>query len=326
MKAGVKYFTLGALASGLMLFGISLIYGMVGSLDYLVIGQSVDGLEAMPPGLTIGMVLVIAAMAFKISAAPFHMWTPDVYQGAPTSVTAFFAIVPKFAALIVLIRFVFGPFAEAYEQWEQVLYLMAVASLLFGAFGGLAQKDIKRLMAYSSINHMGYMLIGVVAGSDVGIAAVIVYALIYLITIAGVFAIILCMRKEGIAVHHIKNLSGLSENYPILAYAMAILLFSVSGLPPLAGFFSKLLIFEAAIEQGYVILAVLGVLASVVAAFYYLRIIKVMFFDKPLDALDHDMGIEKGVVLLGAVLFVTGFIFTPDTFLTFANAAAAALF
>ena len=325
-EAGIKYFILGALSSGLMLFGISLIYGFSGSLDFQLIGQSIDNMDAIPPGLTIGMVFVIAAIAFKISAAPFHMWTPDVYHGAPTSVTAFFDLVPKVAALAVLIRLMLGPFAGAYEQWEQILYLLALASLLFGAFGGIAQENIKRLMAYSSIHHMGYMLIGVIVNSDIGIAAVILYLSIYLVTTAGVFAIILCMRKEGLAVNRISDLSGLSKNHPVLAYAMAILLFSMSGLPPAAGFFGKLFIFNAAIAHGYYTLAVLGVLASVVAAYYYLRIIKIMFFDKPLDALDDDIGVERKLVLLGALVFVVGFIFTPDTFITFANAVAASLF
>ena len=325
-EAGIKYFILGALSSGLMLFGISLIYGFSGSLDFQLIGQSIDNMDAIPPGLTIGMVFVIAAIAFKISAAPFHMWTPDVYHGAPTSVTAFFDLVPKVAALAVLIRLMLGPFAGAYEQWEQILYLLALASLLFGAFGGIAQENIKRLMAYSSIHHMGYMLIGVIVNSDIGIAAVILYLSIYLVTTAGVFAIILCMRKEGLAVNRISDLSGLSKNHPVLAYAMAILLFSMSGLPPAAGFFGKLFIFNAAIAHGYYTLAVLCVLASVVAAYYYLRIIKIMFFDKPLDALDDDIGVERKLVLLGALVFVVGFIFTPDTFITFANAVAASLF
>ena len=325
-EAGIKYFILGALSSGLMLFGISLIYGFSGSLDFQLIGQSIDNMDAIPPGLTIGMVFVIAAIAFKISAAPFHMWTPDVYHGAPTGVTAFFDLVPKVAALAVLIRLMLGPFAGAYEQWEQILYLLALASLLFGAFGGIAQENIKRLMAYSSIHHMGYMLIGVIVNSDIGIAAVILYLSIYLVTTAGVFAVILCMRKEGLAVNRISDLSGLSKNHPVLAYAMAILLFSMSGLPPAAGFFGKLFIFNAAIAHGYYTLAVLGVLASVVAAYYYLRIIKIMFFDKPLDALDDDIGVERKLVLLGALVFVVGFIFTPDTFITFANAVAASLF
>ncbi len=325
-EAATKYFILGALSSGLMLFGISLIYGFSGSIDFLVIAQSLEGMNAIPPGFTIGMVFVIAAIAFKISAAPFHMWTPDVYQGATTCVTAFFAIVPKVAALALLIRLVSGPFATAHEQWEQILYLLAVGSLLFGAFGGIAQTNIKRLMAYSSINHMGYMLIGLIAATEMGIEAVILYALIYLISTAGVFVVILCMRKEGIAVNNINSLSGLSRTHPVLAHAMAILLFSMSGLPPMAGFFGKFFIFNAAIAQGHYVLAVLGVVASVVAAFYYLRVVKIMFFDNPVDTLDHDIGIERRLVLFGSVLFTLGFIFMPSAIITFAKAAAASLF
>jgi NADH-quinone oxidoreductase subunit N len=325
-EAATKYFILGALSSGLMLFGISLIYGFSGSLDFILIRQSLEGMSAIPPGFTIGMVFVLAAVAFKISAAPFHMWSPDVYQGAPTCVTAFFAIVPKVAALALLIRLVLGPFAAAHEQWEQVLYLLAIGSLLFGAFGGIAQTNIKRLMAYSAINHIGYMLIGLIAANEVGIGAVILYALIYMVSTAGVFVIILCMRKEGIAVRNIHSLSGLSQTHPVLATTMAILMFSMSGLPPLAGFFGKLFIFNAAITQGHYALAILGVLASVVAAFYYLRIVKIMFFDKPVDALDHDIGIERRLVLLGSIVFTLGFILSPTYIITFAKAAAASLF
>jgi len=303
-----------------------LIYGFSGSLDFVLIEQSLEGMSAVPPGFIVGMVFIIAAVAFKISAAPFHMWTPDVYQGAPTCVTAFFAIVPKVAALALLIRLLSGPFYGAHEQWEQVLYMLAIVSLVFGAFGGIAQTNIKRLMAYSSINHMGYMLIGLIVANEMGIGAVILYALIYLVSTAGVFVIILCMRTEGISVNNIEKLSGLSQTHPVLAYTMAILLFSMSGLPPLAGFFGKLFIFNAAVSHGYYALAVIGVVASVVAAFYYLRIIKIMFFDKPIDELDHDIGIERRIVLFVSVAFTIGFIFMPSAIITFAKAAAASLF
>ncbi|MCK5373984.1 MAG: NADH-quinone oxidoreductase subunit NuoN [Alphaproteobacteria bacterium] len=325
-EAATKYFILGALSSGIMLFGISLIYGFSGSLDFTLIAQAVSKTGPIPPSFTIGMVFIIAALAFKISAAPFHMWTPDVYQGAPTSVTAFFSIVPKIAALALLMRVIYGPFSMAQEQWEQILYFVSLASLLIGAFGGLAQNNIKRLMAYSAISHMGYMLIGLVVGSETGIAAVILYLLIYMVITAGIFAVILCMRKNGMATYSIDALSGLSVTNPMLAYAMAVLMFAISGIPPFAGFFGKFFIFNAAIAQGYYVLALSGVIASVVAAYYYLRIIKVMFFDKPIDPLDNNIGIERRVILLGSLVFVTGFIIIPAHIITFANGAASSLF
>lgn len=325
-EAATKYFILGALASGLMLFGMSLIYGFTGSLDFVLIAKALGEGELIAPGFTVGMVFVLVALAFKISAAPFHMWTPDVYQGAPTAVSAFFAIAPKIAVFGVLMRLLFGPFAPAVEQWEQVLYVLSIASLLVGSFGGLAQTSLKRLMAYSSINHIGIMLIGLVCASQAGVSAVILYLFIYLAMNAGVFAIILCLRKDSMALDDIHALSGLSVNHPVLAYALAILMFALSGLPPFAGFFGKLFIFNAAIAGGYPVLAVLGVLTSVVAAFYYLRIVKVMFFDPPADTLDDDIGIEKRLVLIGSIVVVVGFIFVPNTLIAFANSAAASLF
>lgn len=325
-EAGTKYFILGALSSGILLFGISLIYGYTGTLDFTKIADTLNGLEAMPPGFTIGMVFVLAALAFKISAAPFHMWTPDVYQGAPTSVTAFFAIVPKIAAIALLIRLLLGPFAAASDQWLQILHFICVASLLFGSFGGIQQQNIKRLFAYSSINNIGYLLIGIVAGSQLGISAVIMYLLIYIAMTTGCFAIILCMRKDGLAVENIKDLSGLSENHPVLAYSFATLLFAMSGLPPLAGFFGKLFIFNAAIANGHYALAILGVLASVIAAYYYLRIVKIMFFDKAGDSFDKEFGIGIKLMLLFSIIFTVGFIFMPTYIMAFADVAAASLF
>ncbi len=325
-EAATKYFILGALSSGMLLFGISLIYGFVGSIDFTTINQTLSALDTMPPGFTVGMVFIIAAIAFKISAAPFHMWTPDVYQGAPTSVTAFFAIVPKIAAIGLLVRLLYYPFDAASDQWMQVIYFISLASLLVGSFAGIAQTNIKRLFAYSSIGNMGYILIGVLSGSYQGISAVIVFLLIYLITTAGVFSIILSMRRNSIAVEKVEDLSGLSNTNPILAYAMALLMFSMSGIPPLAGFFGKLFIFQAAIESELYILAVLGILASVVAAFYYLRIIKVMFFDENLDILDNNMDSGKRIVLLLSILFLLFFIFMPSIILNIANNAAISLF
>ena len=325
-EAAAKYFILGVLSSGMLLFGTSLVYGYTGSLDFVTIGETLKSIDAIPPGFTIGMVFILVALVFKISAAPFHMWTPDVYQGAPTSVTAFFALVPKIAAMALLMRLLYGPFAAAQDQWTQILYFVSVMSLLFGSFAAIAQENIKRLLAYSSIGNIGYALIGLVAGTELGVSSVIVFLMIYMIMTAGSFAIVMCMRRDGIAVENIKDLAGLSKNQPVFAYAMSALMFSMSGIPPMAGFFGKLFIFNAAISSGYYGLAVFGVLASVVAAYYYLRIIKVMFFDEPADAFDQSLGLEKKLVLTLSLVFVLGFIFKPMYVLSFAKVAAHSLF
>ena len=325
-EAATKYFILGALSSGMLLFGISLIYGFSGSLRFDVIHDTLSTLEMIPPGFTVGMVFMIAALAFKISAAPFHMWTPDVYQGAPTSVTAFFAIVPKIAALGLLIRVLFIPFESASDQWMQILYFVSLASLVVGSFAAIMQTNIKRLFAYSSIGNMGYALIGIVAGTVQGVGAVLIFLFIYLVMTSGVFAVILYMRRHGLAIQKISDLSGFSQNSPVLAYAMAALMFSMSGIPPLAGFFSKFFIFQAAIESELYVLAVFGVLASVVAAYYYLRIIKVMFFDEVADPFDEKMGLGQRVVLLISVLLISGFVFRPNFVVDTAIHAAQSLF
>ena len=325
-EAGIKYFVLGALSSGMLLFGISLIYGFTGSIDFTVIGTTLSGLEAVPVGLIFGLVFILAGMAFKISAVPFHMWTPDVYQGAPTSVTALFAIVPKIAAFGLLMRLLFEPFAALSEEWLQIIYFISLLSMIVGAFAALGQNNIKRLLAYSSIGNMGYALIGLVAGTAAGAGSTILYLMIYMIMTAGVFAVVLQMRRQGLAIYRISDLSGLSQNAPGLAYAMAILMFSMSGIPPAAGFFGKLVVFNAAVAEGYYILAVLGVLTSVVAAYYYLRIIKVMFFDEPVDAFDKGMPFASRAVLAVSILFVVGFVVKPAVFIENAMNAASALF
>ncbi|PCJ99760.1 MAG: NADH-quinone oxidoreductase subunit NuoN [Zetaproteobacteria bacterium] len=325
-EAATKYFILGALSSGMLLFGISLIYGFVGSVDFATVQNTLSNLEMIPPGFIIGMVFVIVAMAFKISAVPFHMWTPDVYEGAPSCVTALFAIVPKIAALGLLIRLLYGPFAPAADQWMQILYFMAIASLVVGSFAAIAQDNIKRLFAYSSIGNMGYALIGIVAGTSQGVGAVLVFLFIYMAMISGSFSIILYMRRNGMAVEKISDLAGFSSNNPVLAYAMAILMFSMSGIPPLAGFFGKLFIFQAAIDSELYVLATLGIMASVVAAYYYLRIIKVMFFDEAADPFDDKMNFGKRIVLLASMVLIFGFIFSPNMVLDNAMGAAASLF
>jgi NADH-quinone oxidoreductase subunit N len=325
-EAGVKYFLLGALSSGMLLFGVGLIYGFTGSLDFTVVAQTLAASDMIAPGVVVGLAFILAGLAFKISAVPFHMWTPDVYQGAPTSVTAFFAIVPKIAAMGLLIRVLFEPFAAAYESWMQILYALSLGSMVLGAFAGLVQKDIKRLLAYSSIGNMGYILIGVIAGSPQAMSAVIIYMMIYLAMTIGVFAIVIGMRRNDRTVSGIDDLAGLSKNAPFSAYALAILMFSMSGIPPMAGFFGKLVIFESAVAQEFYILAILGVITSVVAAYYYLKIIKTMFFDEVVDALDIGMPFVRRVIVVLVLVFVLGFGIKPTAFADFAEYAATALF
>jgi len=325
-EAGIKYFILGALGSGMMLFGISLIYGFTGSIDYDVIGATLAAQETSAIGLIIGLVFLLVALAFKISAVPFHMWTPDVYEGAPTSVTAFFAMVPKLAAIAVLIRLLYGPFESIMPEWQQIIWFLAAASMILGAFAAIAQSNIKRLMAYSSIGHMGYALIGVAAGTQEGVASVILYLTIYMIMSAGAFSFILMMRRGGIAVNNIEDLAGLSKNSPMTAYAMAIIMFSMAGIPPLAGFFGKFAIFDAAISSGMITLAVIGVLTSVVAAYYYIRVIKVMFFDEAVDPFDNQIAFTKRIVLLMSVLFLVLFILAPQALVKTSMSAASSLF
>ncbi len=325
-EAGIKYFVLGALSSGMLLFGISLIYGFTGTIDFAVLADTIGGLSTVPYGLTFGLVFLLAGLAFKISAVPFHMWTPDVYQGAPTSVTALFAIVPKVAAFALLMRLLFEPFMGMSDQWIQIIYFIAVGSMLVGAFAAIAQDNIKRLLAYSSIGNMGYALIGLVAGTPEGAGAVVLYLAIYMVMTAGVFAVVLSMRRQGMAVYKMKDLAGLSQTNPGMAYPLAILMFSLSGIPPAAGFFGKLVVFNAAVASGYYILAVIGVVSSVVAAFYYLRVVKVMFFDEPADAFDKDVPFARRAVLFIAILFVLGFVIKPNLFVTSSFDAASVLF
>jgi len=327
-EAGIKYFLLGSLASGMLLFGISLIYGFGGSLDFDVIGATVRGMDGAPvAGLIIGLVFVITGIAFKISAVPFHMWTPDVYEGAPTCVTALFAIVPKIAAMALLMRLLFGPFGGMMPEWQQIIWFLAAASMIISAFAALVQSNIKRLMAYSTIGNVGYALIGLAAGTALGGTAVVVYMAIYMVMTAGVFAVILMMRRNERAVEEIEDLAGLSRNSPLMAYALAILMFSLAGIPPMAGFFGKLFIFNAAVEAELYVLAVIGVLSSVVAAFYYLRIIKVMFFDEPADAFDAERtAYGRRAVIAISVIFVLSFILAPDILVETSRAAVLSLF
>ncbi len=325
-EAGVKYFILGALSSGMLLFGISLLYGFSGTLDFGLFAETLKPLTVVPLGVTFGLVFVLAGLSFKISAAPFHMWTPDVYQGAPTTVTAFFAMVPKIAAFGLLMRLLFEPFAVLSDQWTQIIIFLSVLSMLVGAFAAIAQNNFKRLLAYSSIGNMGYALLGLVAGTPEGASAVIVYLVIYMLMTAGVFAVVLSMRRYGLALSEIKDLSGLSKTSPALAYSLCLLMFSMSGIPPAAGFFGKLLVFNALVAKGYFALAVFGVLTSVVAAFYYLRVIKVMFFDEAGEPFDGEMPFARRAVLCISIVFVLGFVLKPSFLVDGAISAASVLF
>lgn len=311
-EAGTKYFILGALSSGMILFGTSLVYGFTGTIDFELISKALQVSDELNLGVLVGLVFILAGLAFKISAVPFHMWTPDVYQGAPTHVTALFAIVPKIAAMALLIRLLFEPFAPLMEQSQQIIIFLSAASMLVGAFAAIVQDNIKRLMAYSSIGNMGYALIGVAVGNSEGLGAVVLYLSIYLFMTAGVFAVILSLRRAGVMVEKISDMAGMSQTNPWMAYTLAILMFSMSGIPPMAGFFGKLFIFQVAIDAQLYALAIFGILTSVVAAYYYLRVIKVMFFDDPLDAFEKEIPFARRAVMVIAILFVFGFTVKPN--------------
>ncbi len=324
-EAGLKYFVLSALASGLLLYGISLTYGFSGSMDFSHIAQAATDPAGVSTGLVVGIAFIIAGLAFKLSAVPFHMWTPDVYEGAPTSVTAFMSTAPKVAPFVVLLRVMFGPFGHVAIQWQPIIVLVAIASMLLGSFAAIAQTNIKRLMAYSSIGHMGYALIGLAAGTQTGVRGVLVYLLTYVVMSAGSFACIVAMRRRGLAIEKISDLGGLAKNDLTLASLMAIFMFSMAGIPPMAGFFGKLLVFKAAVDAGMWTLAVIGVLTSVVGCFYYLRVIKVMFFDPSQDPFDARSGSLSFVALATGVFTLMFFVF-PAPFLGAAAQAAKALF
>ncbi len=326
-EAGLKYFVLGALASGLLLYGISLVYGFSGttSFDSLVKLFGEDG--AHPHlGFVAGLVFIMAGLCFKISAVPFHMWTPDVYEGAPTPVTSFFAVAPKIAALILFTRVMMGPFADLIDQWRQVVTFIAILSMFVGAFAAIVQTNIKRLMAYSSIGHVGFILVGLAAGTADGIQGVLIYLAIYLFMNIGTFAVILCMRQKGRLVEGIEDLAGLSKTSPAMALAMSALMFSMAGIPPLAGFWGKFYVFKAAVDAGLFGLAIIGMLTSVVSAFYYLRIIKIMYFDEAVEPFDRPGSAALSMVMVVSTLVVLVFTFLPGPLLNSAKAAASVLF
>jgi NADH-quinone oxidoreductase subunit N len=321
-EAGLKYFVLGALSSGMLLYGASLIYGFTGTVSFAGIAAAA---KEGSIGIVFGLVFLLAGLCFKVSAVPFHMWTPDVYEGAPTPVTAFFASAPKVAAMAVFTRVTLTAFPGIALQWQQIVVFVAIASMVLGSFAAIGQRNIKRLMAYSSIGHMGFALVGLAAGTAEGAQGVLVYVAIYVAMTLGSFAVILTMKRNGQAVENISDFSGLSRTNPLLAFFFAMLLFSLAGIPPLAGFFAKFYVFIAAIKAGLFTLAVVGVLASVVGAYYYLTIIKVMYFDEPLAKLDP-MRMELRTVLAVAGIFNILFFVYPGPLISAATVAAKSLF
>jgi NADH-quinone oxidoreductase subunit N len=324
-EAGLKYFVLGALSSGLLLYGISLIYGFSGTTSFSVLSSGVANSENM--GLVVGLVFVLAGLAFKVSAVPFHMWTPDVYEGSPTPVTALFAAAPKIAAMALLMRVALGSFPTMFDDWQQIIIFISVGSMAVGAFAALVQTNIKRLMAYSSIGHVGYALVGLAAGTEQGVEGVLVYMTIYMTMTIGTFACILSMRRDKALDLDISSLAGLSRNNPPMALALAIFMFSLAGIPLLAGFFGKYFIFMSAIDAGLYTLAIIGFVASVVGAFYYIRIVKIMYFDEPAAPFD-----DNTYGTMGFIMGITAALNSPLSFLliypllALAGTAAASLF
>ena len=323
-EAGLKYFILGALSSGIMLYGMSLIYGVAGGTSFEDIGRAI-GPDA-PVMAMIGLVFLIAGLAFKVAAAPFHMWTPDVYEGAPTPVTAFFAAAPKFAAMVLFARTMLYPFAGAIDVWQQVIIALSVLSMAVGVFGALAQPNIKRLMAYSSIANMGYALMGLAAGTQAGLQSLLLYMAIYMASTIGAFACILAMRRKDGAVERIDDLAGLIRTRPGLAIAFTFLMLSIAGLPPLAGFWGKWQVFIAAVDAGLVWVAIVGALSAVVGAFYYLRIVKLIWFDEPAPAFVDAGAALKTVAFVSAVLSFPVLVVFINPLFTQVGLAAASLF
>ncbi len=306
-EAGLKYFVLSALSSGLLLYGCSLIYGFTGSTNFNLIA---DKLNSNEYALTFGIVFILVGLAFKISAVPFHMWAPDVYEGSPTSVTLFFTMVPKIAALTVFIRFLYVPFLNLFDQWQMILIFLSIASMLFGAIAAIGQTNLKRLIAYSSIGHVGYALAGLATGTNDGIQSSVIYITIYILMNLGFFSCLLMIKRNNEYYEDINDLSGLSKNHPLLALSLLIILFSLAGIPPLAGFFAKFYIFKSVLEQSMYFLAIVGLLSTVVAAFYYLRIIKIIYFDKEKDKYDTDHSLWLKLSLtISTLLILIYFIF-----------------
>lgn len=300
-EAGLKYFVLGALASGMLLFGISLVYGFAGSTSFKIIGDTLTG--DLSTGPLIGVVLVLAGLAFKISAVPFHMWTPDVYEGAPTPVTAFFASAPKVAAIALTVRVIIDAFGGQTSTWQQIIVFVALASIVLGAVAAIGQQNIKRLLAYSSINNVGFLLIGLAAGTAQGVSAMLFYLVIYVLMTLGSFVCVMEMRdKDGKPLESLSSLAGLSQTRPGLAAAFAVFMFSLAGIPPLFGFWGKFLVFDAAVAAGMLPLAVIGIAASVIGAFYYIKVVKIIYFDEPANQIvETGHKTENGLIALMAI-------------------------
>ena len=302
-EAGIKYFVLSALSSGLLLYVCSLLYGFTGATNFDLIAQNLDETNS---GAVFGIVFIIVGLAFKVSAVPFHMWTPDVYEGSPTSVTVFFALIPKIAAFSIFIRFMYVPFVNMIDQWQLIIVFLAIGSMILGAVAAIGQNNIKRLMAYSSIGHIGYALAGLSTGTNAGVQSTIIYLVIYLFMNLSVFGCIFMMKREGNFLENINDLSGLSKNHPLLALCFLISLFSLAGIPPLAGFFAKFYIFMSVIESKMYALAIIGLLTTVISAFYYLRIIKIIYFDKPKKPFENttDLGLRASLVMATIAILI----------------------
>ena len=308
-ESGLKYFVLSALSSGLLLYGCSLIYGFSGSTNFNLIAENINQSSY---GLTFGIIFIITGLAFKISAVPFHMWAPDVYEGSPTSVTIFFAILPKIAALTVFIRILYVPFLNIIDQWQIIIVFLSIASMLFGAIAAIGQKNLKRLIAYSSIGHMGYALAGVSTGTNQGIQSSITYISIYLFMNLAFFSCLFMLRRDEKYFENIEDLSGLSKNHPMLSFSFLIVLFSLAGIPPLAGFFAKFYIFSAVIEQSMYFLAITGLLSTVIAAFYYLRLIKIIYFDSEKEKYESNHNIGLKISLIFSSIFILFYFIYPS--------------
>ena len=311
-EAGLKYFVLSALSSGILLYGCSLLYGFSGSTNFLIISENINSMEY---GLAFGIVFILVGLAFKISAVPFHMWAPDVYEGSPTSVTLFFAIVPKIAALTVFIRFLYLPFFNVIHEWQIIIIFLSIASMVFGAVAAIGQKNLKRLIAYSSIGHMGYALVGLSVGTNEGIQSSVSYISIYLIMNLGLFSCLFMMKRNNRYYENIDDLSGLSKNHPLISFSLLIILFSLAGIPPMAGFFAKFYVFAAVIKQEMYFLAIIGLLATVISAFYYLRIIKIIYFDPEKEKYDSDHSIGLKISLALSTLLILLYFVFPSTLL-----------
>ena len=325
-EAGLKYFVLGALSSGILLYGMSLVYGFAGTTNFTVLAEVFAADSEPSIGVIVGIVFVAAGLAFKVSAVPFHMWTPDVYEGAPTPVTAFFAVAPKIAAMALFVRVMLEPFGALVVEWQQVIWFISLASMLLGSFAAIVQTNIKRLMAYSSIGHMGFVLVGLAAGNEQGVTGILLYLTIYLFMNIGTFGCILAMRRQGRMIEDINSLAGLSTTNPMMALALAIFMFSMAGIPPLGGFFAKLFVFRAAIDAELYVLVVAGLLTSVVGAFYYLRIVKLMYFDEAAEPFDRVLGREISVIVSVTAVITLFFFIGLAPILSGAEAAAAVLF